>query len=273
MSDDPTPSVDRAPLPARGGSDAVLDALAEARGRREPVAVATVVATTGSVPRHPGSKMLVSIDASTVGSVGGGEMESRVIAEAIAALEAGAPRRLSYDLVDPTSGDPGVCGGVVEVYIEPVMPSPTLLVIGLGHVGVAVAELASWMGYRVVGWDDRPERAVPTAAFDHVATGPLNDLISAQGIDGRASVVMVTRNTALDQQLLPDVLACGTRYVGLMGSRRRWDTTRRALLDDGCDPAVLEGVHSPIGVEIDAETPEQIAVSILAEVVRAERAG
>src|SRR5262245_38482958 len=101
--------------------------------------------------------MLVFSGSRTVGTIGGGEMESRVIAEAMRALGDGRSRLVQYDLVNPAGGDPGVCGGTVQLYLEPYMPTPTIYVIGCGHVGAKVVELAHWLGFRVVVYDDRPE--------------------------------------------------------------------------------------------------------------------
>ena len=144
----------------------LLRQLAETVDTGTAVASATVVDTSRSVPRRAGAKMLVYRDGSIAGTVGGGEMEARVVAEAVAALGDGRCRLLSYRLVDPGRGDPGVCGGDVQIFVEPHMPKPTVIVMGYGHVGRAVAELAHWLGFRVVANDDRPlgdiEAADPT---------------------------------------------------------------------------------------------------------------
>ena len=257
------------------GPDVILE-LAAAIGRGEPVVLATVVRTERSVPRRPGTKMLVHGDGRITGTVGGGEMEARVRAEAAESLTDRRPRLLTYDLLDPADGDPGVCGGRVEIYLEPHMPQPLLLIVGAGHVGRAVTDLAHWLGFRTVVWDDRPEAIDELVAADGpdptaTASGPIGEALADHPIDADASVVMVTRNVALDLDLLPAILATGAGYVGLMGSRRRWTTTRAALVDAGVDAADLERVASPIGIEIEAETPEEIAVSILAEVVAHRR--
>ena len=110
----------------------------------------TIDPQQGSTPRHTGSKMLVYPDGSIIGTVGGGEMENRVIAEARQAILDGKPRLLEYQMADPKRGDPGVCGGQVEVFVEPIQPKPILVVIGAGHVGKAVAHLAHWLGFWVV---------------------------------------------------------------------------------------------------------------------------
>jgi xanthine dehydrogenase accessory factor len=255
------------------GAVNVMRELVDAVERGEAVVLATVVRTDRSVPRHAGSKMLVHADGRTAGTIGGGEMEARVRAEAAAALADGRPRFLSYELVDAASGDPGVCGGEVHVYLEPHMPTATVFVVGAGHVGKAVAELATWMGYRAAVWDDRPEVLDGVARADTALTGPIADAIGAIGVTAQTSIVVVTRNVALDVEILPPLLATDAGYVGLMGSARRWATTRAQLAAAGVDEGRLDRVCSPIGIEIQAETPEEIAVSIMAEVVERARAG
>ncbi len=249
----------------------LLRELVAAVEARQPVVMATVIATSRSVPRRAGSKMLIYSDGTTSGTVGGGEMEARVVHEAAAALVDGRPRRLNYSLLDPSTGDPGVCGGEVELYLEPHMPQTTIYVIGVGHVGQAVVELASWLGYRVVAWDDRPELLEGIAAADVIATGSIVDALEAHPIDERTRVVMVTRNVALDVDILPSLLASSASYIGLMGSARRWQTTRKKLVDMGVDDVALARVHSPIGVEIAAESPAEIAVSIFAQIIAQDR--
>ncbi len=249
----------------------ILRELLEAVDRRQPVVLATVISTTNSVPRRPGSKMLVYSDGRSSGSVGGGEMEARVRAEALEALAERRPRTLSYELVDPVRGDPGVCGGRAEIYLEPHMPTSTIYIVGFGHVGQAVAELARWLGYRVVAWDDRAE--LDDMAPDGVvrATGTIDAALSDVPIDEHTYVVMVTRNVDLDATILPPLLASPAAHIGLMGSTRRWATTRQRLVDSGVEPTLLERVESPIGKEIAAETPAEIAVSILARIIEHER--
>lgn len=249
----------------------ILDELALAVEQRQPVVLATVVDTRMSVPRRAGSKMLIYPDAQTSGTIGGGEMEARVVSESLEALSAARPRRITYSLLDPSTGDPGVCGGEVELFLEPYMPQSTIYVVGIGHVGRAVVELAHWLGYRVVAWDDRVELTENVDGADAVLSGSIAEALAQQPIDAQTRVVMVTRNVELDVEILPALFATPTPYIGLMGSKRRWDTTRELLLAAGHGDDDFDRVQSPIGVEIAAETPAEIAVSILAEVIGSER--
>ena len=153
------------------------------------------------------------------------------------------------------------------------MPQTTVYVIGVGHVGRAVVELADWLGYRVVAWDDRAELTDELDGADVVLTGTIADALAAEPPDEHSRVVMVTRNVDLDVEILPALLATPVPTIGLMGSNRRWSTTRQRLVDAGVSNDDLNRVHSPIGVEIAAETPAEIAVSILAQVIGLERGG
>jgi len=251
----------------------LLAELTTAVGDGVPVVLATVVATKRSVPRRAGTKMLIYGDGRLVGSVGGGELESRVITEATAALRTGRTKLLDYSLLAPNRGDPGVCGGEVQIYLEPHMPPHTVFVVGAGHVGRAVVDLAHWLGYRTVVTDDRPERLgtaeMPNA--DARVAGSIDDALEAHPISQDTSVVVVSRDVGIDVATIPALLATPARYIGVMGSDRRWMTTRQQLIESGVDTAALERIHAPIGIEIGAETLEEIAVSIMSEVISVAR--
>jgi xanthine dehydrogenase accessory factor len=248
--------------------------MSEAVAARRPVVLATVVATRRSVPRHAGTKMLVYEGGEQSGTIGGGELEARVIEDALGAMRTGTTRLETYELVDPDRGDPGVCGGEVTVYLEPYMPPHTVFVIGVGHVGAAVVDLAHWLGYRTVASDDRPERvteeALPDA--DERIAGSVADALAAAPVTEDTSIVVVSRSVDIDVAAIPQLLRTPARYIGVMGSQRRWITTRQQLVDSGVAETELERIHVPIGVELGAETVEEIAVSILSEIIKESRA-
>ena len=253
----------------------LIEELLAAQRRGEAVVLATIVRARGSVPRHTGSKMLVYEDGRIRGTIGGGEMESRVIAEAQAALQDTRPRLLPYSLVDPTRGDPGVCGGEMEIYLEPYLPPATVFVIGAGHVGQAVADLAHWLGYRVAVHDDRAELAneetIPHAEV-HLS-GDIAQALIEQPITRNTFIILTTRNVMVDRQILPRLVDTPAPYIGVIGSRKRWEHTKKLLLEDGLTEEQLSQFHSPIGLELKAETPEEIAVSIMAEIIMIGRGG
>jgi xanthine dehydrogenase accessory factor len=249
--------------------------LAQIERQGEAAALATVVRAQGAVPRHAGSKMLIYADGRTLGSVGGGEMERRVHDAALESLGDGQPRLLHYTFQDPAQGDPGVCGGEVEVFVEPVGRRPTLVVVGGGHVGRAVLHLAHWLGFRTILCDDRPEFGMAEAApeADQAVTCPLGELTQHVSLTPETYLVLTTRGVPLDLEVLPALLSSPAPYIGVIGSRKRWETTAQELRSRGIAAEALERVTSPVGLELNAETPEEIAVSILAQVIQHRRGG
>ena len=254
---------------------ALLDRLNEAVHGGQAVALCTVVNTTGSVPRHPGTKMLVFADGRFEGTVGGGETEKLVLQEALAAMADGRTRFLNYELIDVEKGDPGICGGTVTIFVEPFLSAPTVIVIGAGHVGRAVVHLASWLGYRVVISDDREGLCTPEAvpgADDYLAI-PIEQVPERVPVGPQTYFVLVTRSVDVDLKGLPPILATGAPYIGLIGSKRRWAHCQEKLLEAGLPQEQIDRVKSPIGLEINAETPDEIAVSIMAEITAIRNEG
>ena len=247
----------------------IYHAIAELEERNETAALCTIVRSQGSTPRHTTSKMLVYPDGRILGTVGGGEVENRVIAEARQVIAEARPRLLAYNMADPARGDPGVCGGQLEIFVEPILPKPVLLLIGAGHVGKAVVHLAQWLGFYVIASDDRPMFCTPEAVpgADEYQPVPMSDLPKRVKITPWTYIVLTTRGMNVDVEGLPALLDAPYAYLGIIGSQRRWAMSRKGLREKGISEEVLDKVHSPIGLEIEAETPEEIAVSILAEII------
>jgi xanthine dehydrogenase accessory factor len=243
---------------------------AEFIAQGKPCALVTVIRTSGSVPRRKGSKMLVSAHGELLaGTIGGGEMENRVLQACVSAINTGKPSTHTERLMDPGNGDAGVCGGTVEMFIEPLLNTPTLLVVGAGHVGRALVHLAKWAGFRVLLTDDRSEICTPAVApgADVYLPGPLAKQLAQVELTANTFVALVTRGYPIDVNLLPMLLASPVAYIGVIGSQRRWLTAKEALLKNGTLEQDLARVRAPIGIEIHAETPEEIAVSIVAEMI------
>lgn len=250
--------------------------LVEAKRTGRSVLLATVVRTAGSVPRHAGSKMLVDANGAILaGTVGGGEMENRVLERASEVIAGEQPEMLHYDLVDPADGDPGVCGGQMDIFMEPIMPDPTVLVIGCGHVGQALADLAKWVGFRVIVSDDRADLCSPENIPDadaYLVCAPA-EIVEQATIHAQTYVASVTRGVPFDVAMLPMLLKTEAPYIGVMGSRRRWATTVQELKVQGIPEETLMRIHAPIGLELEAETPREIAVSIIAEIIARQKQG
>jgi xanthine dehydrogenase accessory factor len=253
----------------------VYRAIMEAQNSGQPAALATVIRTQGSMPRHAGSKMLVRADGSLVGTVGGGAIEARVIQAANAVMTSGESKIETYTLNDLKNGDPGICGGTADIFIEPLFTQPTLLVIGCGHVGKALAELGKWLGYRVIVSDDRADFCNPQhiPAMDGYVVAPPAQLRQHVALNNRTYVAAVTRGLPVDVELFPPLLDAAVPYIGLIGSRRRWALTIRALEERGISREQVARIHAPIGLELQAETPQEIALSIMAEITMLRRDG
>lgn len=248
---------------------AILDLLRKAVAEGKPVALCTIVNTRGAVPRHAGTKMIVFGDGRTEGTVGGGEVENLVQKEALAAVKDGKTRFLKYDLIDVEKGDPGLCGGSLSIFIEPYLHPATVVVVGAGHVGKAVAHLAGWLGFRVVISDDRfdlctPEKTPGGDIYLPLAMGKIPEEFT---VDSQTYFVLVTRGVDVDVAGLPSLLKTDAPYIGLIGSKRRWSHTREKLQEIGISEEEISRIKSPIGMDINAETPEEIAVSIMAEII------
>ena len=255
--------------------DDIYSAIVKARASGRLAALCTVIRARGSVPRHTNSKMLVLDDGRFVGTIGGGEMESRVIAVARQILQGDEPRIEHYELIDPKQGDPGVCGGEVDIFIEPIKPDPVVLVIGGGHVGKAIVHLAKWLGFRVALADDRPEFCTPEWApgADEYLPGPLADLPRRFNFHAETYIVMPTRGMNIDVDALPHLIEAPHAYLGVIGSRRRWSTAVKVLNERGIPEDIIQRIHAPMGLELNAETPEEIAVSIMSEIIMLRRGG
>jgi xanthine dehydrogenase accessory factor len=253
----------------------VYSAILDAQATGQSAALCTVIRASGSVPRHATSKMLVYADGRFVGTIGGGEMESRTIKLAKEVARSGQAQILEYNLVDPKQGDPGVCGGTVEIFVEPINPPPQIIIVGAGHVGRATAHLAKWLGFRVIVNDDRADLVttdwIPEA--DRYLPGPLDEHLAEINFNAQTYVLLLTRGVQFDVALLPKLLDSDVAYIGVIGSRRRWTTALKQLREQGLLEDKLARIHSPIGLELRAETPEEIAVSIMAEIIMRRNGG
>lgn len=252
----------------------VLEAALRAEQDGEPAALVTVIATEGSTPQKAGARMLVHADGRIVGTIGGGCVEAEMITRSRGVIEAGRPELASYDLTPDQAGDDGlVCGGRMQVFIEPVESTPTLCLFGAGHVAQPLARMAKLAGFRVELADDR-------AKFANGERFPEADLIVVEGFAeaarrltlGRNSyAVVVTRGHRGDADALQAALGRGLRFVGLLGSRPKAVHVMTELEARGVPLESLAEIHVPLGVEIGAESPEEIAVSILAELIAVRR--
>ena len=248
----------------------VFAAVADALERGEPAALVTIVSTTGSTPQRVGAKMLVFRDGRTVGTIGGGCYENDAFGKARVAIDARAPQLVHYELSDDFAQETGlICGGQMDVYIEPIEPSPELYIVGAGHVGFHLARIAQEVGFRVHVADDREKFAnaerFPTAA--EIIVDDIPSWIAQARIPPHAYVVIVTRGHTNDLEALRALAPRDLRYLGPIGSRAKVARIYDALTADQMPADALKRVHAPIGLDIGAVTPQEIAVSIVAELI------
>jgi len=237
-------------------------------------AVATIVNVRGSIPSFKSAKMLVRDDGTIAGTIGGGCVEAEVWQAAREVMASEKPRTLSFDLNQDPKYDTGlVCGGTLGIFVEPVLPPPLLYIFGAGHVGYELYKAAGRAGFDVIVSDDRE-------AYANVERFPEARQVIAEDFDRAlagitpnesAYIVIVTRGHRDDMRVLRWAVQTNAKYIGMVGSRRKAITVFRELTNEGLKPELFERVHSPVGLDIGAITPEEIAVAIVAELIGIRR--
>lgn len=247
----------------------ILQAQLELLGSGQRGALATVVRASGSTPQQAGARLLLREDGSTVGTVGGGAIEKAVVEALERVLSRGLPELLTRDLTH----DLGMCcGGRMDVFVEPLLPTPRLWLLGAGHVAKPTAVLARSVGFEVVVVDEREElNTAERFPGCQLSLDDPTDALRRQQLGARDWVLIVTHDHQLDERALESAAANEARYIGLVGSRRKvFRLVERVLVKRKGDVPV-ERVFAPVGLDIGAVTPEEIAVSIVAELVALRR--
>jgi xanthine dehydrogenase accessory factor len=245
----------------------ILSRMAEVEAAGGRAVAVTVVRATGSTPRAPGARMLVFADGSIEGTIGGGRIEAQAITEALEVLASERPRFTEHALTQELGM---CCGGSVALFFEPLGGQPRLIIFGAGHVGTALTRMAAHAGFVVHVADERDELLHESRLAEARALHPdLDD--PALPFGPEAFVMITTHDHALDQRLVERCLRRPFRWLGLIGSRRKAALTRQRLETMGFAPEAIQRVRSPVGLAIAAETPEEIAVSILGELIAVRR--
>jgi len=252
--------------------DDIYQEIVRIRDKGGEAALVTVISASGSTPREEGAKMLVRTDGSIVGTIGGGSVELQIINEAIGIISKGKPRLLRYRLKEGEELGM-ICGGDVEVFVEPIVAEPTLYIFGGGHIAHALAKMAKLVGFKIVVIDDRPEFATPQRfpEVEQILAIDFAKAFSRLKIDRSGYIVIVTHGHSGDEAVLEGALGTKAKYIGMIGSRKKNKTVFSHLLSKGISQGLLDKVHAPIGLKINAQTPEEIAVSILAELIQVRR--
>lgn len=241
-------------------------------GRRG--AVATIVNVRGSIPSFETAKMLVRDDGSIAGTIGGGCVEAEVWQAAREVMETEKPRSLTFNLNEDPKYDTGlVCGGTLDIFVEPVLPPALLYIFGAGHVSVNLYKVAKSAGFEVTVIDDR-EAYASRERFPEAKDVIAEDFEKAMARltpNEQSYIVIVTRGHRDDMRVLRWAVQTQARYIGMIGSKRKTITIFRELVKEGIAEHLFERVHAPVGLDIGAITPEEIAVAITAELIAIRR--
>lgn len=249
----------------------VYEELLRLKNEGRACALATIVQCTGSSPQKEGAKMLIRDDGSITGTLGGGCIEAEVIQQAKMCLTDGMPKTIPFNLNETRGGL--VCGGRLLVFIDPLVPGPRLIILGAGHVGKALAAAARFSGFRVTVADDRAEYVssenIPDA--HELVLHDFNSVFDHMPVERKTYIVIATRGHSHDLDAVAAALKTGAHYIGLLGSKRKKAVLFSALEQQGFPEGDIKRVIIPAGLPIGSRTPEEIAVSIMAQIIRHRR--
>jgi xanthine dehydrogenase accessory factor len=252
--------------------DDILWEITRIKGEGGEAAIATVISASGSTPREEGAKMLVRSDGSIIGTIGGGNIELQVIKEALEVIKKEKPKHLCYNLKE--GDDLGmICGGDTEVFVEPIISTPTLFILGGGHISFTLSKIAKLVGFKIVVVDDRPEYATTKRFPDAekaIATS-YSRAFSELNVTKSSYIVIVTHGHKGDAAALEGALATEAKYVGMIGSKTKNASVYARLIAKGITQEQIDRVHAPIGLRIHAQTPEEISISIIAQMIQIRR--
>ena len=240
------------------------------RSRGEAAALATMISVEGSTPRKQGAKMLICESGQTEGTIGGGLMEKIVCEEAEKVIENGISKLVHVDLTGKEPEDM-ICGGLATVYIEAIIPKPVIYIMGAGHIGSCLVKIAKMLDYRVVVCDNRSEYAnserFPEA--DEIRANEYDQIFPQLSVGMSACIVIVTHKHTHDQLVLQWALGTKAKYIGMIGSKRKKEQVFNNLIAAGFSKEDIEKrVYSPVGLDIGAETPAEISISIIAQIIQ-----
>jgi xanthine dehydrogenase accessory factor len=254
----------------------LFDEIQRLRLSGRKAALATIVQIRGSVPSFQTAKMLVRDDGSALGSIGGGCVEAEVWAAAQDVLREEKSRIMTFDLTEDSMSESGlICGGKLEIFIEPILPTPRMIIFGAGHISTQLSKIAAIAGFKTTIVDNRPayanaERfpeaeAIYSDSFEHA--------FESLHPNENTYIVIVTRGHQEDENVLRWAVRTDARYIGMIGSKRKVRTIFQTLGNEGVSRETLERVCAPVGLDIGAVLPEEIAVAIVAEAIHCRRAG
>jgi xanthine dehydrogenase accessory factor len=234
--------------------------------------LATVVSSKGSAPRNAGAKMIIKEDGSSIGSVGGGRVEHQVQGKAIELMNSNESQLVHFDLSGKEKGGM-ICGGQMDVFLEPIVSQETLYIFGAGHISQSTVTIATMLGFRVIVIDPRSEynniERFPDAGS--LVVEPFEDSFSKLSVDKESYIVICTTGHKSDEPCVQFAVGTEAKYVGMMGSRKKVKEVKERLMQKGVSQQQLDRLHAPIGLAIGAETPQEIAMSIMSEIIKVRR--
>ncbi len=253
----------------------IYEELVRLRRLGQKCAIATIVQVNGSIPSFESAKMLIREDGAIVGTIGGGCVEAEVWNAAREVMETEKPKHLNFNLGQDAAYDNGlICGGQLNVFIEPVIPAPRAFIFGAGHVSKSISRIANIAGFGTVVVDDREQFAnaerFPEAEEIHAAE--YEEAFPKLPVNSSSYLVIVTRGHRDDMRVLRWAVTTPARYIAMIGSKRKTIAVVKELEKEGLPREAFERVHAPMGLDIGAITPEEIAVSVVAEMVAVRRA-
>jgi xanthine dehydrogenase accessory factor len=252
----------------------IFEEIIRLRRRGQKCALATIVQVRGSIPSYESAKLLVREDGSIVGTVGGGCVEAEVWAAAREVIETEKPKHLTFSLGQDAAYDNGlICGGQLNVFIEPVVPQPRAIIFGAGHISRGLCKVLTLAGFSATIVDDREQFAnrerFPEA--DEIFADEYESIFPRLEVNESTYIIIVTRGHRDDMRVLKWAVDTPARYVAMIGSKRKVISVIRELEREGVPRERFERVHAPMGLEIGAITPEEIAVSVAAEMIAVRR--
>ena len=239
----------------------------------ELFALAIIVKAEGSTPRKVGAKMIILRDGKTVGTLGGGDLEKKVIEEAINVIKQGQPKIASFTLDIEKGKLDMMCGGKLDVYIEPILPDEKLIIFGAGHITRSLAPLMKGAGFEVSVVEDSPD-LLQKDKFPETEDLILTDMEQfARDLpsDPGTYIVLLSRGFSRDKAILSQLIQKDFKYIGMIGSLKKINTMKEDLQKEGIPEEAFSKLKAPIGLDIGAETPEEIAISIAAEIVAVKK--
>jgi xanthine dehydrogenase accessory factor len=252
----------------------LYDEIVRLRKAGQKCAVATIVQVNGSIPSYESAKLLVREDGSMMGTVGGGCVEAEVWNAAREVLETEKPRHLTFSLGEDAAYDNGlICGGQLNIFVEPVIPQPKAMIFGGGHVSKSLSKVAALAGFSTTIIDDREAFSNPERFPEAEATyaEPYEEVFDKLPVNASTYLIIVTRGHRDDMRVLKWAVTTEARYIAMIGSKRKTISVIRELEKEGMPRSLFEKIHAPMGLEIGAESPEEIAISVVAEMIAVRR--